>query len=93
MKNIKQAYLKDKTLATKTGHKVSNELDDFFMWCAANKLTFRHAYMEDIDNRIVLSMGGTSITYFTIPEEIIPTKEDFLSNKSAAIKKISKSKE
>ena len=58
MKNIKQAYLKDKTLATKTGHKVSNELDDFFMWCAANKIK-----IEDVteDEKINMLLDKTSV--------------------------------
>lgn len=43
MKNIKYSYSKDKLSAIKNGHKVSNELDDFFMWCVANKIVIKAA--------------------------------------------------
>ena len=35
--DTKQSYLKDRNIAIKNGHKVNNELDDFIMWCGANK--------------------------------------------------------
>ena len=35
---VKQSYFRDKSIAIKNGHKVTNEIDDFLMWCEANKI-------------------------------------------------------
>lgn len=87
--SIKQAYLKDKAIAIKNGHKISNELDDFLMWCNANKITIQSYMKEIIPGKITLTMDSNHANiYFTIPESILPSKEEYQTNKQQSINKI-----
>lgn len=89
MNSIKQAYLKDKESAIKNGHIVSNELDDFLMWCTANKINIQSFMKELVPGKITLSMSSNQANiYFTIPLDIIPSKEDYQANKQQSINKI-----
>lgn len=89
MKNIKKSYLEDKEVAVKNGHKIANELDDFLMWCTANRINIQGYMKEVIPGKITLAMDSSHANiYFTIPGTILPTKEEYQTNKQQSINKI-----
>ena len=73
MHTIKLAYLNSKDLASKDGHKVKDELDDFLMWCTANKIVLA-GIKEDLHDAIMDEIEA--ITKYTNILHKLDTEKD-----------------